>query len=73
MAYSAVTQPSPLPRRKGGTLSSTEAVQMTRVFPVRMRQLPSAVGTKFGMISCSLSCSGLRPSFLSMRFMLLIY
>ena len=33
MPYSAVTQPRPLSRRNGGTLSSTVAVQMTRVAP----------------------------------------
>ena len=48
MAYSAVTQPCPLSRRKGGTDSSTLAVQMTRVLPVEMRQLPAAVSTKPG-------------------------
>jgi hypothetical protein len=31
MPYSAVTQPLPAPRRKGGTLSSMLAMQMTRV------------------------------------------
>src|SRR3546814_15222047 len=39
---SAVTQPEPLPRRKGGTFSSTEAVHSTRVSPKLIRQLPSA-------------------------------
>ncbi len=33
MAYSAVTQPRPVPRRKGGTFSSTVAVQSTLVSP----------------------------------------
>ena len=33
MAYSAVTQPLPLLRRKGGTVSSTLAAQMTCVLP----------------------------------------
>ena len=46
MAYSAVTHPWPLPLRKGGTPSSTEAVQITRVFPVAIRQEPAAVRTK---------------------------
>ena len=40
IAYSAVTQPWPLPFRKGGTPSSTLTVQITRVFPVAIRQLP---------------------------------
>ena len=38
MPYSAVTQPWPLPRRNGGTLSSTEAVTSTRVSPKLTRQ-----------------------------------
>src|SRR5947209_7422720 len=42
MPYSAVTQPAPLPRRKGGTPSSTEAVHKTRVSPIAMRAEPSA-------------------------------
>ncbi len=33
MAYSAVSQPEPPPRRNGGTFSSTLAVQITRVAP----------------------------------------
>ncbi|MGV3680442.1 MAG: hypothetical protein ACO1PM_12060, partial [Acidovorax sp.] len=33
MPYSAVTQPSPLPRLCGGTRSSTEAVHSTVVLP----------------------------------------
>jgi hypothetical protein len=40
--YSAVTQPCPFPRRKGGTLSSSEAVTRTRVSPKETRQEPSA-------------------------------
>lgn len=46
MAYSAVIHPCPFPLRKGGTPSSTDAVQMTRVLPVAIRQLPSAVRIK---------------------------
>jgi hypothetical protein len=42
MPYSAVTQPLPVLRRKGGTRSSTLAVQITRVFPASMRTDPSA-------------------------------
>ena len=42
MAYSAVTQPRPLPSRKGGTLSSTEAVQITLVLPISTSTEPSA-------------------------------
>ena len=48
MAYSAVTQPSPEPFRKRRTPSSTEAVQMTLVWPVDMSTEPSADARKFG-------------------------
>ena len=44
MAYSAVSQPSPLPRFQPGTPSSTEAVHSTRVAPKVMRHEPSAYG-----------------------------
>jgi hypothetical protein len=43
MAYSAVTQPQPVPFWKPGTLSSTVALQMTRVEPISIRTLPSAI------------------------------
>ena len=42
MPYSAVTQPSPVLRRNGGTVSSTLAVQSTWVSPMRIRHEPSA-------------------------------
>ena len=42
MPYSPVTQPEPLPRRNGGTRSSTLAVQITRVRPASIRTDPSA-------------------------------
>ena len=42
MPYSAVTQPSPLPRRNGGTFSSTLAVHSTRVSPNETSTEPSA-------------------------------
>ena len=42
MPYSAVTQPAPLPLRKGGTFSSTEAVHSTRVLPHSISTEPSA-------------------------------
>src|SRR5687767_13462167 len=48
MPYSAVTQPWPLPRRKGGIRSSTDAVTSTRVSPKPTRQLPSAWRVKPG-------------------------
>src|SRR2546423_5944920 len=44
--YSAVTQPLPELRRKGGTVSSTEAAHKTCVFPTLIRAEPSAV-TKY--------------------------
>ena len=40
--YSAVTQPSPLPFRKGGTFSSTLTAHTTRVSPTSIRHEPSA-------------------------------
>ena len=42
MPYSAVTQPSPLPRLCGGTRSSTEAVHNTLVPPKAINTEPSA-------------------------------
>ena len=42
MPYSAVSQPWPLPFRNGGTLSSTLAVQSTRVSPHSISTEPSA-------------------------------
>ena len=42
MPYSAVTQPSPLPRLCGGTFSSTEAVHSTLVSPNSISTEPSA-------------------------------
>ena len=56
--YSAVTQPRPRPRIQAGTLSSTDAVQITRVRPTEIRALPSAVSTKPGRISTGRSWSG---------------
>src|SRR5262245_8064885 len=44
MAYSAVIQPSPRPRRQAGTPSSTEAVHSTRVAPNATTHEPSAYG-----------------------------
>src|SRR3990170_4235297 len=42
IAYSAVTQPFPVPRRNGGTRSSTEAAQTTFVSPSSNSTDPSA-------------------------------
>jgi hypothetical protein len=50
MPYSAVTHPLPLFRRNDGTVSSTDAVQMTRVFPTSISTEPSAVETKSAMM-----------------------
>jgi len=50
IAYSAVTQPVPLLRKNGGTLSSTVAVQMTFVFPISINAEPSAYGEMCGVI-----------------------
>jgi hypothetical protein len=43
MPYSAVIQPLPLLRRKGGTRSSNFAVHITRVLPISIKTEPSAV------------------------------
>ena len=40
--YSAVTQPFPVPLKNEGTLSVTEAVQITFVFPTSIKTEPSA-------------------------------
>jgi hypothetical protein len=46
MAYSPVTQPFPVPFRKGGTLSSTVAVQITLVLPNSINTEPFALQIK---------------------------
>src|SRR5687767_5217008 len=61
MPYSAVIQPWPLPRRNGGTLSSTEAVTSTRVSPKLTRHDPSACTVKPGSKRSSRIWSGARP------------
>ena len=48
MPYSAVTQPLPEPRRKGGAFSSRLAVTSTWVSPNLTRQEPSACLAKPG-------------------------
>jgi hypothetical protein len=50
MAYSAVTQPRPLPSIQRGTDSVTDAVQITRVSPCEISTEPSAVRTNPGSI-----------------------
>ena len=43
IAYSAVIQPNPLPRRQGLTFSSMLTAHKTLVPPVSIRQLPAAL------------------------------
>src|SRR5439155_24992283 len=68
MPYSEVIHPWLVSRRKGGTLSSTLAVQMTCVWPILMSAEPSAwmltpVWISTGRMSRSLlpSCRCIRP------------
>src|SRR4051812_40400567 len=61
MPYSAVTQPWALPRRNGGTFSSTLAVHNTRVSPKLTRHEPSAWRVKPGSKLNSRIWSGARP------------
>src|SRR5262249_20177996 len=65
MPYSLVTQPLPLPFKKGGTPSSTVAVQITRVLPSSISTLPSAVEMKSGVILSGRIWSAARPSLLT--------
>ena len=58
--YSAVTQPRPAPESQRGTLSWTEAVQMTRVSPIEISADPDAVRTKPGSIVAGRSWPGAR-------------
>src|SRR5206468_9735851 len=62
IAYSAVTQPSPCPFRNGGTLSSTDAVQMTLVAPNSTSTEPSGCKRKSRVTVTGRSWSGPRPS-----------
>ena len=48
--YSAVTQPRPEPISQRGTLSCTDAVQITRVSPIEISAEPVAVRTNPGSI-----------------------
>jgi hypothetical protein len=59
--YSAVTQPSPLPRLCGGTFSSTDAVHSTRVLPNSISTEPSAWMVKPRVMRTGRSWSGARP------------
>jgi len=60
MPYSAVTQPRPLPLRKGGTRSSTLAVQITRVSPNSTSTDPSACLVNWRVIRIGRSSSAAR-------------
>ena len=62
MLYSAVIHPLPVPFMKPGTLSSMEAVQMTRVFPTSISAEPSAVEMNSGMMFTGRIWSGWRLS-----------
>ena len=62
MAYSAVTHPFPLPRRNAGTPSSTEAAQITLVWPTSIKAEPSAVGRNFGVMEAGRGSLACRPS-----------
>jgi hypothetical protein len=62
MPYSPVTQPVPLLRRKGGTFSSTVAVQMSFVSPHSTRHEASE-NFMMPVVSLTLrNCEGWRPS-----------
>src|SRR3954466_6581657 len=61
MPYSAVTQPSPLPRLWGGTFSSTDAVNSTFVSPNSMSTEPSAWIVKPRVMRTGRSWSAARP------------
>src|SRR5665647_2261066 len=67
IAYSAVTQPSPLPLRQRGTPSDTLAATRTRVLPYSTRTDPSAWSSQLRVIRTSRSWSASRPSILAMR------
>ncbi len=60
MPYSAVTHPLPVLRRNGGTLSSTLAVQITRVRPASISTDPSAWIVKLGVMVVGRSSLGAR-------------
>src|SRR5664279_3133360 len=60
--YSAVTQPFPLLRRNGGTVSSTVAAHSTCVFPILISAEPSAVMRQPVVIWTGRSCPAVRLS-----------
>ena len=51
IAYSAVTQPRPVPLRNEGTFSSTHAVHSTHVSPCFINTEPGACFVNFRTIS----------------------
>ena len=62
MEYSAVTQPRSVPRRNGGTRSSTLTAHKTRVSPIDINADPSAYFCAPISIETGLSPSFARPS-----------
>jgi hypothetical protein len=62
MLYSLDIHPLPVLRMNCGTVSSIEAVQMTRVLPTSINADPSAVVMKSGIIFTGRSWSGERLS-----------
>ncbi len=62
MEYSAVIHPLPEPFIKPGTVSSIEAVQITRVLPISISAEPSAVEINSGTMLTGRICSGVRLS-----------
>src|SRR5437870_7028416 len=66
IAYSAVTQPSPLPLRQPGTPFSTDAAHSTSVPPLRTRHEPSAYGLAPRSSFSGRSALAARPSGLAM-------
>src|SRR6478609_5688296 len=62
MLYSAVIHPLPVPFIKPGTVSSMEAVQITRVLPTSISVEPSAVEMNSGIMFTGRICSGARWS-----------
>ena len=62
MAYSAVSQPLPLPARKPGTRFSTVAATSTRVSPAEMSTEPSANFSGSISIATGRSAFAARPS-----------
>src|SRR5258708_38606087 len=60
--YSLEIHPLPELRRNAGTVSSTEAVQITRVLPASISAEPSADEMKSGVMLTGRICSGARLS-----------